>query len=523
MGHPLAAREAGSMLRTTLRRPRAALTALAAFTVTAGVVTLGLVGCGIAGPGRVSTIGAVDFARPLAIPPLAGSHVDPSGTRVIALDAQQGTSEFEPGVESETWGFDGAYLGPTIAAERGERVRVEVTNSLDEPTTVHWHGMHLPAAMDGTPHQPIQPGDAWSPEWAIDQPAATLWYHPHPHGDTEDHVRRGLAGMFLLHDEAERALGLPSEYGVDDVPVIVQDTGFSAEGRREDPPRAYAGGLGDELLVNGTRGPYLDVTDELVRLRILNASTARTYAFGWSDDRPVDLIATDGGLLEASVALDHVRLSPGERAEVLLRVAPGERVVLQSRMTPAIAGLVAPVAGANGGDDAFDVLEVRAAPRLDAAPAVPARLAEVPDFDEGSVATTRTFELNDSFEINGDAMDAARIDETVTVGTIERWMVENDTAVPHSFHVHDVQFRIASIDDAAPPPELAGWKDTIFTEPERTYELLMRFDDYADPATPYMYHCHLLWHEDQGMMGQFAVVSPGQRATMTEEGTHHDH
>ncbi len=153
---------------------------------------------------------------------------------------------------------------------------------------------------------------------------------------------------------------------------------------------------------------------------------------------------------------------------------------------------------------------------------MPAQLNTIADFDEADVATTRRFELNDSFEINGDAMDMGRIDETVTVDTLERWVVENATSLPHSFHVHDVQFRIAAIDGAAPPPELAGWKDTIFTEPETEYELLMRFDDYADADTPYMYHCHLLWHEDQGMMGQFAVVEPGQRATMTE-GTRHEH
>ena len=328
--------------------------------------------------------------------------------------------------------------------------------------------------------------------------------------------------MFIVHDEHERSLGLPSEYGVDDVPVIVQDSGFSAEGRRESTQRGYAGGLGDELIVNGTRGPYLDVSDELVRLRVLNASTARTYAFTWNDGRPVELIATDGGLLEAPVSLDHVRLSPGERAELLVRVVPGERVVLQSKMTPDIAGLVGPVADMNGGSDTFDVLEVRAAGTLDATTAVPAQLNEIADFDEADVATTRRFELSDSFEINGDAMDMGRIDETVTVDTLERWVVENATQVPHSFHVHDVQFRIAAIDGQAPPAELAGWKDTIFTEPETEYELLMRFEDYADADTPYMYHCHLLWHEDQGMMGQFAVVEPGQRATMTE-GTRHEH
>lgn len=505
-----------------IRRPRAAVGALAAVAAGA-LVALSFAGCGLVGPGPVSTVGKVDFDAQLAIPPLAESTVDADGTRVFSLDAQAGSTEFEPGEPSATWGFNGSHLGPTIVAKRGEHVRVDVTNSLDEATTVHWHGMHLPAAMDGGPHQMVEPGASWSPEWDIDQQAATLWYHPHPHGETEDHVARGLAGMFLIQDDAEAALDLPREYGVDDVPVIVQDTGFSAEGEQESPQRGYAGGLGDELLVNGTRGPYLDVADELVRLRLLNASTARSYAFTWSDGRPVELIATDGGLLEAPVELDHVRVSPGERAEVLLRVTPGERVVLQSRMTPEIAALEGPVASMNGGSDSFDVLEVRAADQLDPAPDVPQQLTTIPAYDEADVVTTRPFVLGDSFEINGNAMDMGRVDETVTVDTLERWVVTNDTSLPHSFHVHDVQFQIASIDGAAPPPELAGWKDTIFADPETEYELLMRFEDYADPDTPYMYHCHLLWHEDNGMMGQFAVVEPGQSATMTEGTNHHEH
>ena len=510
------------MLQTSLRRPRATVATTLGAIAAGGLVALAFAGCGIVGPGPISTVGDVEFDRPLAIPPLAESTVDADGTRVFALDARAGTTEFEPGVASETWGFNGSFLGPTLVADRGERVRVDVTNSLDEPTTVHWHGMHLPAEMDGGPHQMVDPGAAWSPDWDIDQQAATLWYHPHPHGETEKHVARGLAGMFILHDDQERSLGLPSEYGVDDVPVIVQDSGFSAEGERESAQRGYAGALGDELIVNGTRGPYLDVSDELVRLRILNASTARTYAFTWSDGRPVDLIATDGGLLEAQVSLDRVRLSPGERAEVLVRVTPGENLVLQSKMTPDTAGLVGPVADMNGANDGLDVLELRAADTLDPALSVAAQLNTIADFDESDVVTTRRFELGDSLEINGDAMDMGRIDETVTVDTLERWVVENSTSLPHSFHVHDVQFRIAAIDGAAPPPELSEWKDTIFTEPETEYELLMRFDDYADADTPYMYHCHLLWHEDQGMMGQFAVVGPGQRATMTE-GTRHEH
>jgi suppressor of ftsI len=507
--------------RPALRRPRAAATALGVIA-SGALVAIAFAGCGLVGPGRVSTVGEVDFDTPLPIPPLAESTVAADGTRVFALEARAGTSEFAPGVASDTWGFDGPYLGPTLVASRGEHVRVDVTNALDEPTTVHWHGMHVPAEMDGGPHQMVEPGATWSPEWTVDQQAATLWYHPHPHGETEEHVARGLAGLFLVRDDAEAGLPLPREYGVDDLPVIVQDAAFTDDGRLETAAQGFAGRLGDELLVNGARGPYAEVHDELVRLRLLNASTARSYAFGWDDGRPIELIATDGGLLAASVELDRIVLSPGERAEVVVRMAPGERLALQSVMTPESAGLQPVIAGINGGTDAFDVLELRAGDDLDPAPELPEQFGDLPPVPTDEVTTTRTFRL-DGFQIDGREMEMDRIDHTVELGATERWVVENASQMPHSFHVHDVQFRIASIDGEAPPRELAGWKDTIFARPETEYELILRFEDYADRDTPYMYHCHLLWHEDQGMMGQFAVVEPGQRATMTEETNDHDH
>ncbi|MBM7093806.1 multicopper oxidase domain-containing protein, partial [Streptomyces sp. S12] len=141
------------------------------------------------------------FDNALAIPPLAESTVEQDGTRVFSLRMQAGETEFRDGVRTPTWGFNGTYLGPTLRAKRGEKVRVRITNELGEASTVHWHGMHLPARMDGGPHQMIAPGGTWTPHWTVDQPAATLWYHPHPHGKTEEHVRRGLAGLFLLDDD----------------------------------------------------------------------------------------------------------------------------------------------------------------------------------------------------------------------------------------------------------------------------------------------------------------------------------
>jgi FtsP/CotA-like multicopper oxidase with cupredoxin domain len=449
----------------------------------------------------VSTIGKVDFTQELAIPPLAESHLH-KGRRVFELTAQEGVSELLPGEPVDTWGFNGAYLGPTLRASRGEEVTVKVTNELDETTTVHWHGMHLPPEADGGPHQPVRPDETWQPAWRVDQPAATLWYHPHPHGETEDHVARGLAGMFIVEDPDSRvAEALPHEYGVDDVPVIVQD-------KKVNGGSVQTGSLGGDLLVNGTYGPYLDVTTERVRLRLLNGSTKRVFDFGLSDDRAFTLIGTDGGLLPEPDRRDRVLLSPGERAEIVVDMTPGEVVVLRSYPPDLGSNLLSERFG--GGADEFDVLELRAADQLATSPPVPQWLAPAPDLDTMG-AVTRGFVLRGR-EINGNRMEMSRIDETVELDTTEVWEVRNADGEHHNFHVHDVQFQVLDVDGRPPGAELSGWKDTVFLPPGRTVRLAMRFTDYADADTPYMYHCHLLQHEDNGMMGQFVVVEEGQQA-----------
>ncbi|MEZ5190071.1 MAG: multicopper oxidase domain-containing protein [Schumannella sp.] len=366
-----------------LRRPRAVLATLAVFGVTALATTGLLSGCtGLFGAPVISTVGEVEFGAPLAIPPLAVSTVDADGTRVFDLTADEGGTEFLPGQATPTAGYNGSYLGPTLRASRGEQVEVRFTNRLDETTTLHWHGMHLPAAIDGGPHQPVAPGASWTPRWRIDQPAATLWYHPHPHGETADQVREGLAGMFILDDPAEAALPLPRDYGVDDIPVIVQDAAIRPDGSLGFTSDGFVGKLGDTLLVNGTVGPYLDVVTDVVRLRLLNASSARIYRFAFSDEREFAQIASDGGLLSAPVPVRGVQLSPGERAEVLVRMAPGEHVVLRSE-PPDLGGVVGFGGAADGASDRFDVLELRAAGVLASTGSVPAALVPVERIDPG--------------------------------------------------------------------------------------------------------------------------------------------
>ncbi|MGY1711288.1 multicopper oxidase family protein [Geodermatophilus sp. SYSU D00758] len=469
------------------------------------------------------TTGRVAFDRPLAIPPLAPSRIE-NGTRVFDLRATAGTTDFGVGSgATRTWGFDGAHLGPTLRAERGERVRIDVTNDLPEVTTVHWHGHELPAAMDGGPHQEIAPGAAWHPSWTVDQPAATTWYHPHPHGATAEQVLRGMAGVFILDDTTSQALGLPDEYGVDDVPVIIQDQAFDEDGqfRRAEHPFSAVGHLGDTILANGTAGGYHEVTTERIRLRLLNASPARVYDLGLDDGREFALVGTDGGLLPAPHRTDAVRLSPGERAEVVVSLQPGERVVLRS--TPPDLGTDPWTGRFSGGDDSFDILQLRAADRLAPSPEVPDRLAEAPGLDPSEARTTRQLEFS-GVTINGRSMDMDRIDLAVEAGSTEIWEISTSDGAPHNVHVHGARFTVLDVAGEPPGPELSGWKDTVHLAPATTTRVLVRFADHADPDLPFMIHCHLLRHEDRGMMLQFVLLEPGQEpGAAPASHHHHDH
>ena len=458
------------------------------------------------------TVGDVGFQRALRIPPVAKPRIGRDGRKVFDLRLQTGRSELLPGTRTPTWGVDGAYLGPTVRANRGDRVTVNVTNRVGQTTSLHWHGMHLPAKADGGPHQVIAPGTTWKPSWRIDQPAATLWYHPHLHGTTADHVYRGLSGLFLLDDTEASSLSLPKRYGIDDIPLIVQDKRFRDDGELDetDPAFSSIGRLGDRLLVNGITGPYLDVTRRRIRFRLLNASNARTYDFLFDDRRRFDLIATDSGLLNAPHRTDHVQLSPGERSEIVVAFEPGERVILRSEKPDLGTNLIE--SRFNGCDDRFDVLELRAADQLADAPDVPLTLVEPAPLREADATHTRRFELTGSTRINGRRMDMSRIDERVEVDTTELWEVRNASRTPHSFHVHDVRFTVVDYAGSPPPPPLAGWKDTVYVPPGETVRLVTRFSDYTDRSSPYMFHCHLLRHEDRGMMGQFVVVRRGERA-----------
>jgi FtsP/CotA-like multicopper oxidase with cupredoxin domain len=437
--------------------------------------------------------------------------VDGSGTRRFTLRAAPGSTEIIAGRHTATWGYNGSILGPTLRARRGETVAVAFENGLPDPTTLHWHGMHLPARCDGGPHQTVQPGDRWEPTWTVRQPAATLWYHPHPHGETEKHVYRGLAGLFIIDDDASPT-GLPHDYGVDDIPLVIQDRRFASTRDLDESDPTDIGLLGDTIATNGIAGAYLPVQSERLRLRLLNGSGGRLYNLGFGDHREFHLIGTDGGLLTSPVAMTRIQLSPGERAEIVVDVQSATPVLLQSFPIEDGAGLGRTEAARFGMNDAFDVLEIRPSRTLRPSPPLPALLADLPAPDVAHATTERSFDMK-WFMINHQRMDMNRIDFSPTVDTSELWTVRNVDNWPHNFHVHDTQFRIVDIDGSPPPPELAGYKDTVYTPPGQCIRLSVRFSDYTDPMYPYMYHCHLAMHEDQGMMGQFLVLGPDQSPT----------
>jgi blue copper oxidase len=484
---------------------------------------------GVAGAGAAAGLRSNLFRaeaaepQPLRIPELVDAR---SHGNTVSLTAQAGQTTFFPGAASPTFGFNGSYLGPTLRVHRGDEVEIAVSNTMRQTTAVHWHGLLVPAEADGGPHQVIEHGAAWRPRIRIDQPATTLWYHAHVHGKTARQVYGGLAGMILVADEAERALGLPSTYGVDDLPLIMQDKIFE-DGRLVYPrhPMFLMHGMrGDTILVNGTPNAIARVPRGVVRLRLLNASNARVYDLSFSDGRDFHWIGTDAGLLERPIARRSLWLAPGQRAELLVDFSDGRSVALRTSPDPTFGMGMMGMSGGGGALGGSAEL-VRFAPQ--AGPAAPMR---IPDrlltrvrLDPANASRRRQFNLTmghgmmgrgamgmmrdgmGMFGIDGRPFDMARVDHTVRLGDTEIWEVSGET-MAHPFHVHGIHFEVLSRAGNRPEIEDSGGRDTILVQ--EPVELLARFTQPA-VRTPFMFHCHTLEHEDAGMMGQYTTTGQG--------------
>ena len=448
--------------------------------------------------------------NPLQIPELIDSRITPE----IELVMQNGAHEFYAGVQSETKGFNGDYLGPTIRLYKDEDTTITFINNIDEATTVHGHGLHVNAEIDGGPQSAIQAGERWQITIPVSQEAGTSWYHPHQMGKTAHHVHAGLAGFYLIEDENSQALDLPKDYGVNDIPLVIQDRSFTNGAMDEysvTVDEIRNGLREDTLVVNGTLDAYHNVPQGWVRLRLLNGSNARFYRFYFENDVTFFKIATEGGFLNQPVEMEFIEMAPGERNEIMIDLSDGQNAALMAELLPADPE---DVSFWDADNPQALVVELRVDSTMEAAGTLPDTLNDIAFFDREDATQIRTISLDmevrggtqanmDMFGINGQAMDMGFINERVNKGEVEIWRVTGQR-MPHPFHIHGASFQILTLNGEPVTEADRGWKDTVVVWDEVT-EIIVRFDYSATEEFPFMYHCHMLEHEEYGMMGQFTV------------------
>lgn len=492
----------------------------------------------------------------------------------IQLIVKAGQSTFA-GKTATTWGYNGNVLGPAVKLNKGQAVSVDIHNQLAEETTLHWHGLEIPGEVDGGPQGVIPAGGKRSVTFTPAQRAATCWFHPHQHGKTGRQVAMGLAGLVLIEDDEIRKLLLPKQWGIDDVPVIIQDKQFSADGQinyQLDMMTAAVGWFGDTLLTNGAIYPQHAAPRGWLRLRLLNGCNARSLNIAASDNRPLYVIASDGGLLAEPVKVTELPMLMGERFEVLVDVSDGKAFDLVtlpvSQMGMAIAPFdkphpvmrIQPLLITASGTLPDTLTTLPALPSLDGLTVRKLQLSMDPMLDmmgmqmlmqkygdqamagmdhgqmmghmnssnmshgnmshgsmnhgnmgsmkQGDMSNMKhggSFDFHNANRINGLPFDMNKPMFAAAKGQHERWVISGQgDMMLHPFHIHGTQFRILSENGKAPATHRAGWKDTVRVE-GGVSEVLVKFDHDAPKEHAYMAHCHLLEHEDTGMMLGFTV------------------
>jgi FtsP/CotA-like multicopper oxidase with cupredoxin domain len=458
--------------------------------------------------------GAVFARQPLWLPP----ELRPSG---ITLRANAHAVASGDGTTGSAMTLGEGAIGPTLRVRRGERARITLENALPEPTILHWHGLRVPEAADGHPRLAIAPGARYEYDFTVDDRAGTYWYHAHPHHRTGEQVYRGMAGLLIVEDDEESALGLPS--GAREIPLFLQDRRIGADGDFAFSPMGHErmeGFFGDVAFGNGTREPAVNVDSALYRLRVVNVTSSRITRLALSTGTPMTLIGVDGGLLGAPVRVEHLDLGTGERADLLVDFSGlpvGTRVMLKSlAFTPpyrrgmgmgGMGGMGGMMGGAAGQGTEMDLLEftVTRAVREPAWEPRPFPALALPERAQST--RTREFRFQSmrmQHTINGREFDIERVDERVPFGSTEIWRFVNESQFPHPVHMHEVQFRILSRTggrDALFPLE-QGLKDTALLFPGETIEVVARFDAHRGM---FLLHCHNLVHEDMGMMMNYVI------------------
>ncbi|HSU01659.1 MAG TPA: multicopper oxidase domain-containing protein [Nocardioides sp.] len=466
------------------------------------------------------------FEQPLVVPPTE------RGARIRLVMRRSLVRTLPDGPRTSMWTYDGTYPGPTIRRRGGRGTRVTVVNRLPRNAgsmSTHLHGDHHAPEHDGQPTTYlIRRGASRTYDYPLTvdgraEPGSFFWYHDHRMDRTARNNWRGLQGMFIVTDPPTPGLRLPS--GSRDVPLMISERSFRDDNQLTDPfangPKmvghhgemAWTGPqappddatVGDTVLVNGRAAPYLDVTATRYRLRLLNSSPFSSYNLTLSDGRPFLQIGTGSGLLPKAVVRTSVLLGPAQRADVVVDFtgATGARPVLES--VPATPGTT--------GDDAREtaVMQFRVGDRARDTSRLPSRLPspELVSPVPSRVSKTWTFGLEDHedhgsfWSINGRSFDPGRVDHRSRLGTVERWRFRNTSEVTHYVHIHAEQWRTLSRDGRPPPAWERGLEDTWRLEPGEEVEVAARFTDYTGP---FMIHCHMLDHEDHGMMARFDVV-----------------
>jgi FtsP/CotA-like multicopper oxidase with cupredoxin domain len=410
------------------------------------------------------------------------------GADVYRMPIQAARAEIMPGHPTTVRTYAGQFVGPTIRARTGRPVRVTFTNQMDIASNVHLHGGHNPQVSDGYPMDVIAPGASRTYEYPNRQQGATLWYHDHAHMLEAENVYYGLHGFYLLEDEAELRLGLPS--GEFDVPIMLRDCALDENGTllfATEPSSR------DTVLANGVVTPYFPVAARKYRLRLLNSSLSRTFRLTLGGAQ-ITQIGSDGGLLPAPERRNDIVLGPAERADVVVDFSGhpvGSQLVLFD-----VTGAVL----------RFDVTRTAADQSR-----VPQRLRPLPALPPATVERDVVFTFDVSGPtpvglINGRPFDPNRVDFTAKRGSTEIWRIKNgDEALgaPHTFHLHLEQFRVLDRDGGTPLPGDEGRKDTVFVAPGETVRIEVTFADYLGL---YPFHCHFIEHSSMGMMAQVRIV-----------------
>jgi FtsP/CotA-like multicopper oxidase with cupredoxin domain len=446
-------------------------------------------------------LSAILSADTLTAPPTLPNESAEPRTVEVTLTAAPARIEMIPGQVTDGYAYNHMIPGPLLEVSEGDRLIVHLKNELDEETTVHWHGLHIPAQADGSPFNPIPPGGSADFEFVIPEgTAGTYWYHPHPDHVTGHQVALGLYGAIVVRDPDDPLPPMTEKL------LVLSDNRFLEDGSVDIPERRSMQGRidfengreGDVMFINGQVMPTVRLrAGEVQRWRVVNASAARVYRLSIPGHELIH-VGSDGGLFEKPIVTDEVLIANSERVEVLVRAtgAPGTRTTLRDLPYDRYIPQTRP----SDWDQPRDLLALEYTDEPALTPIeIPETLRWIEPLDPAEATVERTFVLTQGF-INGKVMDMARVDETAELGATEIWTVENLVGMDHPFHLHGFSFQV--LDRNGEPEPYRSWKDSVNVPKHETVRFIVRFEDF--PGL-WMYHCHILNHEDEGMMGVLEV------------------